>query len=234
MAAAQRSVGNRAIAHARLQRCPRPPAGVIREYTLAAGTTLYHGTTAAEFTHEHLDAAGPSPVHYQHPPVPDAPAWFAENPLFSMHAGFAVIPAGRRMRMWLHQYRVRRDLRLLRFSDLAELSTVLIEQEREPGRPDPEPVRTNDVPAALRWQRLAGPMDGYRVDADVVRREPEIVLFPSGTQAMTWVAHFELLAEPAGERVPPGGEEPVPSHRLTMGGGGMGDYYHTAGAGTFV
>jgi hypothetical protein len=234
IAEAHRSEGNRAVGRALLQRWPAGTVGVAGQCAVGAGTILYHGTQAAQFGHGHLAPAGPNPIHFQHPPVPDAPAWFAPSVLFAMHAGVRTIAAGAHGQIWLFQYPVRQEIRLLRFNDVADLSGYLLSQEATFGPPRP-PLHANDIPAALRLWHLYTTLDGYRLDADPVRGEPEIVLFPAGLQKLQLGAADRLQVTPQPPLAVPGLAAPIPYHQLTTGlGHHMGYFLHTGGPGTFV
>jgi hypothetical protein len=229
---ARAAAGGRSL----IQRWPAGFTGLAGELTLLVDTQLFHGTPAAAFTHDYLAPAGPSPIHYEHPPTPDPPAWFSRNILFALHAGVRSFPAGAAGQMTLHVCRVRSAVNLMRFNDLADLSAYLISQERQVGAAVPAAPALNDVDAAVRWHRLYSTLDGYSLDHDTVRNEEEIVLFEAGLRKLEVQASPLNVTPSPMPAVPPGGGPAVAHHTITTQtpGPALGNYYHTGGPGTFV
>jgi hypothetical protein len=149
--------------------------GLADQLTLTPGKVLFHGTLAAEFTHEHLDKAGPSPIHYVHPPTPDAPAWFADNQKFSLHAAVRFTRPGQRAVIVLHAYQVRKAISMMSLPDMDNFRVFMREQHnlRAP---------FNGIMEGLALAKFSNEswLEGYAVLKDIVREEPEYVLFPSG------------------------------------------------------
>lgn len=197
--------------------------GLAGHGQLAANTILYHGTTAPAFTHQHLAPAGPNPIHYEHPPMPAPPAWFALNVLFSLHAGVRGIAPGAFGTMRVLQYIAASAIDLMRFDNVPDLNAYLLEQH---GQPAP----LNGIVEALAIGFFAG-VDGYWLDQDAVRNEPEVVLFQSGLNKLRLNMTFQPNITPMPHGALPGGGPVVPRHNV---GGGAATYYHTGGPGTLL
>jgi hypothetical protein len=151
------------------------------EVVVNAGSALYHGTPASDFTHDHLAPSGPSPIHYEHAKAPDAPGWFAQGVFLPMHAGVRFIAPNTAAKLWFHVYKTTKQLKLMSFDDMNAFDAFL-------GQMGGHPRGINGVTEAVRLakQGLFGPdsvMDGYVVQSDVVRHEPEIVLFDTAINA---------------------------------------------------
>jgi len=161
--------------------------GVADPLTLPEGKILFHGTLAPEFTHEYLEEAGPSPTHYVHPPTPDAPAWFADNEKFSLHAAVRFTKSGKASEIVLHSYRVSKPISMLSLADLESFRIFMQEQYHieAPFNGLMEGLAlakfSNEVPGTVAW------LEGYALLKDAVRGEPEYVLFPSGLKQLSQV-----------------------------------------------
>jgi hypothetical protein len=101
-------------------------------------------------------------------PLPDPPAWFALGSRFSAHAGARYGGASTH----LHNYRVLANIDLLRFVDFPTLQAYLAAFGHQHDE--------NDVAAANDVLALNPGVHGYTVDADLVRGEPEFILFAAG------------------------------------------------------
>jgi nucleoid-associated protein YgaU len=143
---------------------------------LAVGTTLVHGTSAAEFT---SGTGAPQPT-------PRAPAFFARESRFSVHAGGR---RGGQAVTYLHNFVVAADVALLRFPDFPALRAYLLgfNASVPAGAPCPwcgivtnhNPPR-NDNAAAGQIRAHHPGVHGYLLDRDLVREEPEYILFDEG------------------------------------------------------
>nr|WP_042177913.1 hypothetical protein [Kibdelosporangium sp. MJ126-NF4]CEL12846.1 hypothetical protein [Kibdelosporangium sp. MJ126-NF4]CTQ98532.1 hypothetical protein [Kibdelosporangium sp. MJ126-NF4] len=134
------------------------PVGGVPIRTLAVGTTLTHGTTVQRFT----TATGAQQT------LPNPPAWFAIGSRFSAHAGGRFGTAS----TYLHNYVVQADITLLRFADFPALQAYLAGFG---------PMHELNDTAAANDVLLYNPMaHGYTLDADLVRGEPEVILFAAG------------------------------------------------------
>lgn len=133
---------------------------------VGAGAVLWHGTPAAAFDDRSMGAKAGAKS-----PTPSPPAWLAGDPAFSAHVSAALHPANQ---MWLHAYTVSSDLELLAFDGCPDLAAYL-------GVLGP---LVNDVAAAnsvLAKPKPKGtPTDGYMLEADSVREQPEYILFAPG------------------------------------------------------
>jgi hypothetical protein len=165
--------------------------GVAETTVLKTGTKLFHGSPAGEFTHEYLASAGPSPTHYEHPPMPDAPSWFASNLLFSLHAAARFTKPDIQSTITLHTYEVAKDINLMSLQDMDDFKEFVVSL----GQPRPT---YNAVPQALPLAKLAAQssLDGYVVLKDIVREEPEYVLFDSGLKKLGKPAPFTIRLVP--------------------------------------
>ncbi|ONI79830.1 hypothetical protein ALI144C_24155 [Actinosynnema sp. ALI-1.44] len=134
------------------------PVGGIPIRTLAVGTTLTHGTTVQQFT----TATGAQQA------LPNPPAWFAIGSRFSAHAGGRYGTAS----TYLHNYVVQAVITLLRFADFPTLRAYLAGF----GTTHNE----NNVAAANDVLLHNPTAHGYTLDADLVRGEPEVILFAAG------------------------------------------------------
>lgn len=172
--------------------------GIAEPATLKAGTVLYHGSPAGEFTHAYLAKAGPSPTHYEHPPTPDVPAWFAANLLFSLHAAARFTPADTAATFTLHSYTVGKDLHLMSFQDMDDFRKFM--QSRFGVKAT---YNGNKEAIPLAKEALESNLDGYVVQKDIVRAEPEYVLFASGMAKLHTPEQVRLRLVPN-----PGGSTP--------------------------
>jgi hypothetical protein len=142
---------------------------------VAVGTTFVHGTGAAQFTN---GAGAPQPT-------PTEPAFFARESRFSVHAG------GRRdgqATTYLHNFVVTAALHLLRFPDFPAMRTYLrgFNAGVLAGTQCPRchyvshEHRSNTNEAALQLRDHHPGVHGYLLDRDLVRAEPEYILFDAG------------------------------------------------------
>jgi hypothetical protein len=172
--------------------------GVAEMTVLKAGTELFHGSPANEFTHDFLAAAGPSPTHFEHPPMPDAPAWFATNVLFSLHAAARFTPAGKQATFTLHTYTVAKDLKLYSLKDMDDFADFMVSMQQ------PRPTFNAKAQATPLAKLASGTdIDGYVVLKDIVRKEPEYVLFGSGLKKLSKPEPIRLKLVPVGGYQPP-------------------------------
>lgn len=173
--------------------------GVAETAVLKPGTQLFHGSPAGEFTHAYLEQAGPSPYHYEHPPQPDAPAWFATNILFSLHAAARFTPPNQQATFTLHVYQVTKQIELMSFQDMQDFAAFMDDQHQMKN------VTINGVREAtpLAKRALGSALDGYVVLKDVVRQEPEYVLFGSGLAKLGAPEKFTLSLVPVPGKQPP-------------------------------
>jgi len=137
----------------------RGSAGVDR---VKAQALLWHGTNIEQF--QDRSPGAPAGAVTQ---TPSAPAWFAGDPAFSAHVSAALHPS---QMTYMNAYTVTQDLVLLAFDDCADLNTYL-----------QRPVNdANDALAAQAVLARAGNCDGYMLERDAVRAQPEYVLFAAG------------------------------------------------------
>jgi hypothetical protein len=202
--------------------------GVAQMATLVAGTKLYHGSPANEFTHDYFAATSPSPNHFEHRPVPDTPAWFALNVLFSLHAAARFTPAGQAATFTLHTYTVAKTLNLYSLDDMNDFAEFMVSL----GEPRPT-FNAKRQATPLAKLALEANIDGYVVQQDIVRQEPEYVLFGSGLAKLGKPEPFELRIVP----------QPMPGHlpaRSTIHfnklplGAPLATYDYTGGPGTLT
>lgn len=165
------------------------------------GTYLVHGTNVQQF----LGTGGPKRT-------PDSPSWFALESRFSAHAG----SRGGDPIIYLHNYRVTTAaLDLLAFDDVTDLSTYL----ENNGYPQTD---INGVDEANKVLSLNAGIDGYKLDRDAVRDEPEIILFNDGLGKLSFVFKSELHSE---EEIAHGDDSDL-GHRRRLRAGGK--VIHTA------
>ncbi len=162
----QRSIGNAATA--RLLQRHGGLAGVPGNAQVNAGEYLTHGSHIAAFTVQ----AGPMAGQPQD--APDPPAWFARGSRFSAHAGSRRGGAATH----LHNYEITAAINLLAFDNYADMRQYLTNAGQAP-------PASNNVAAANMVLALNGGADGYMLEADLVRREPEIILFAPGMGKLT-------------------------------------------------
>jgi hypothetical protein len=200
--------------------------GVAEITVLQKGTTLYHGSPAGEFTHEYLQQAGPSPYHYQHPPTPGSPAWFATNPLFSLHAAARFTKPNAQWTITLHTYRVSKDINLMSFQDMddfrAFMSNLMQVKPTYNGKKEAIPLARQAAESGL---------DGYLVLKDIVRDEPEYVLFESGLNKLTNPDPFTMRLVPVPGSKPPASRFGFDNNPT---GATVATYQYTGGPGTLI
>lgn len=151
-----------ALRRAVLQRHRTKGPGIPGTEVVRQGALLWHGTPVQAFADRREGARPGAKI-----PTPSAPAWLAGDPAFSAHVSAALHPAAQ---MWLHPYTVHQDLRLLAFDSCADLALYL-------GVVGP---LVNDAIAAAAVLAKHGPVDGYMLEADSVREQPEYILFAPG------------------------------------------------------
>ncbi|WP_117212382.1 hypothetical protein [Allorhizocola rhizosphaerae] len=200
--------------------------GVAEMTVLKAGAKLYHGSPANEFTHDFFAATSPSPTHFEHRPMPDTPAWFATNVLFSLHAAARFTPPGQQATFTLHTYTVSKDLNLYSLEDMADFAEFMV------GLGEPKP-KFNAKAQALPLARLAlsSNADGYVVKKDIVRQEPEYVLFGSGLAKLGTPEPFQLRLVPVAGHHPP--RSTVHFDQAVLGAP-LATYDYTGGPGTLI
>ncbi len=200
--------------------------GTPKRVVLEAGAKLFHGSPAGEFTHDFFQDTSPSPTHFEHRPWPDAPAWFAANPLFSMHAAARFTRAAVEATFTLHTYTVNKPLNLYSLEDMAEFADFMVTL----GEPRPT---YNAMAQAIPLARLAlgSDLDGYVVKQDIVRQEPEYVLFGSGLAKLAEPVPFRLRLVPVPRAQPPRSnvffDQPMP-------GAALATYDYTRGPGRLI
>jgi hypothetical protein len=153
--------------------------GLADPLALEPGKVLFHGTLASEFTHEHLDKAGPSPIHYVHPPTPDSPAWFADNQKFSLHAAVRFTRPGKPAVIVLHAYRIQKSISMMSLPDMDNFRVFMQEQHNLHA-----PFNGIMEGLALAKSSIESWLEGYAVLKDIVRGEPEYVLFQAGLKKL--------------------------------------------------
>jgi hypothetical protein len=170
-----------------------PQRGLTSELTLPRGKQLYHGSLAAEFTHEHSSRAGPSPYHYTHPPHPNAPAWFADNEKFALHAAVRFTTANQRSEIMLHSYTLYSDLLLWSVPNIEDFRIVMHEQF---GVDAPVNGLAEGLVLAKEANAIDYRLGGYAMMEDMVRREPEYVLFDGGMRVLRYLGARTIRVEP--------------------------------------
>jgi hypothetical protein len=170
----QRAVGNRATIGV-IRRWGALGVGVPGVHVVPANTVLTHGTDVGQFQVR----AGPNLGQDQD--TPDAPAWLAIGSRFSAHAG----SRGGANITHLHNYLVQNNLNLVAFDDFDDLDQYLT-ANGHPGADE------NGVAEAGHVLALNGAMDGYYLTRDLVRNEPEIILFAAGLAKLQFQFRSEL------------------------------------------
>jgi hypothetical protein len=215
----------------------RRPAPVIRRYngldgvagdlTVESREVLLHGTEVQAFDPDRMEASTGmprSPLERSSAELPDAPAWFSKIPAFSLHAA-ARFNQGN---VYLRQYTVSRPIRLLAFDDVADLNAYLTSM----GSPA---VGINDATASNLLQRMSGDsFDGYMLTRDMVRREPEYVLWASGLAKLVPTENELFRAKPSKWDQQPG-QDRGPKTNYKGDGGSRGQHdTGPGGPGTFT
>jgi hypothetical protein len=188
--------------------------GLPEEAHIDPGAFLTHGSPVAIFDPTREDGAGPS-LKPASPLLPSAPAWFAiMNPEFSVHAAARFIERGQNGVIHVHAYLVTKRLTLLRFDDFADFAAFVSEQDSQAA------PTSNTVAAAVRFAKLASSFDGYQLDADLVRGEPEVILFDSGLAKLQPYVVSKLVVAPT-----------IFGHQSIKGMGGSDFDYDRSGGG---
>ena len=136
--------------------------GVPGRHVLASGGMIFHGSDIATFTGSNQRGATG---------VPNAPAWLTGDPEFAMHAPIMMHPSAR---AYLHNFTARRDITLLAFDDCADLEAYL----ENNGKPASGGNIGMDAKGVKQLNGEA--CEGYLVEKDKGRGQPEYVLFAAG------------------------------------------------------
>lgn len=132
--------------------------------TVPQGTVVYHGTPVGMFTWQN-PGLNPAPP-FDHPANPDGPAWFADNWQFSIHAGLRYLVGQSDTNLSLYLYSFRQEIAVLVCPDLATFSA-------ETGIP----LDNGDYVAAETFcAKYADQYNGYVIQQDAVRQQPEYIL----------------------------------------------------------
>ena len=132
--------------------------GVPGAHTIAADTVLYHGTRAGQFSGD----SG----------MPDPPVWLADTRIFALHA--AAQHATDQPQSYVHHFTAVANIQLLAFDDCADLEAYITEHLHQFGSGGNLAMDARRVLAANRSA------DGYMLERDLGRGEPEYVLFAGG------------------------------------------------------
>jgi len=147
--------------------------------TVAKDTVVYHGSPAVEFKW----ALGVNPFPMMpHNKMPDAPAWFAFTAPFSIHAGLRFL-VGQKNTLYLHQYKLKQQIAVYSCRDHAELL-------HDSGLA----AAADTVLAAAFCKKYADQYNGYIIQRDAVRAEPELIL--CSTAVLTYVDKSDWLVAP--------------------------------------
>lgn len=134
-------------------------------YVLCAKTVLFHGSNVERFTDNKLKA----------------PAWLTADPAFAMHAVAQMHPSPK---PFLHNFTVMKEINLLAFDDCKDLETYLESLKKN--------ASGGNIGMDAKGVKELNPhIEGYMIEKDLGRGQPEYVLFDSG-----------ILKLKAGEPIP--------------------------------
>lgn len=150
---------------------------------------IWHGTDVAQFQ-DRSPGAAPGAVSDK----PSAPAWFAGDPAFSAHVKAYLHES---QAAYMNAYTATQAIDLLAFDDCADLNAHL-------GRA----AGINDVAAANLVLAAHPGIDGYMLEADAVRRQPEYVLFAPGLAKLRREAQLPFTEKPTRWDQGPGEDRP--------------------------
>jgi hypothetical protein len=176
----QRTVGNASVGRMLQRYGGRAQWGIPGAHRVEAGGMLWHGTNVAQFENR---ARGAAPGAVTDTPSP--PAWFAGDPAFSAHVSAGLHPDPV---TYMNAYILRTALNLLAFDDCADLNTFL-------GQPI---GGANEAPEAELVRAAHPAADGYMLEADAVRGQPEYVLFARGLAKLRRVDQLQFQEQEEG------------------------------------
>ncbi|KZM24088.1 hypothetical protein ST47_g4747 [Ascochyta rabiei] len=107
----------------------------------------------------------------------DSPAWFADNRNFSLHAAMRFTVPGEEGEIVLHTYTVRKQLSMMSLPDIENFRVFMREMLGVNN------LQVNGLMEGIvlaRWSNEPMGLDGYALERDMVRGEPEYVLFQVG------------------------------------------------------
>jgi hypothetical protein len=148
---------------------------------VAKDTIVYHGSPAANFK---WMGKNPWPA-VPHDKAPDPPAWFAFSWQFSIHAGLRYL-VGQQTTLNLHRYKINQQggIAIMDCKNHAELFV-----DSGIGA-----VASDNAFAAAFCKKYHEQYNGYRIQHDAVRKEPELIL--CNTKVLTPVDNTEWSVAP--------------------------------------
>jgi hypothetical protein len=132
-------------------------------------TVLFHGSPAALFDWRHVEG-WPRPP-FRNPNSPDGPAWFAFTYPFSLHAGLRYLIGTDQKVLTLHKYKVKQR---------GGIAVLICDNHDELGRQTKLPVEDDVVTAQAFCNKYKDQYNAYRINADRVRKEPELIVCRPG------------------------------------------------------